>query len=187
MRAARRSRDDILDPLADAFREFGYDGASLARLSAATSLGKASLYHHFKTGKEGMAAAVLGRAGARFNALVLSPLRQSGNPTRRLNLMTLGLNEFYRGGELACLLELFGIGDAGRLFRPQLRGAIVRFRQTIADVLEQAGFDRDSAENRAEEAVVTIQGALVVSRTTGDRDVFQRALASMPERLLARS
>ncbi len=187
MRAARRSRDDILDQLADAFREHGYDGASLARLSAATSLGKASLYHHFKTGKEGMAAAVLGRAGARFNALVLSPLRQSGNPTRRLNLMTLGLNEFYRGGELACLLELFGIGDAGRLFRPQLRGAIVRFRQTIADVLEQAGFDRDSAENRAEEAVVTIQGALVVSSTTGDRDVFQRALSSLPERLLARS
>ncbi|MGB5623462.1 MAG: TetR/AcrR family transcriptional regulator [Gammaproteobacteria bacterium] len=187
MPSTPRSRDDILDQLADSFREHGYDGASLARLSEATSLGKASLYHHFKTGKKGMAAAVLGRAGARFNALVLSPLRQSGNPTRRLNLMTLGLNEFYRGGELACLLELFGIGDAGRLFRPQLRGAIVRFRQTIADVLEQAGFDRDSAENRAEEAVVTIQGALVVGRTTGDRDVFQRALASMPERLLARS
>ncbi len=48
-------REEVLDRLAAAFRRDGYDGASIARLSAATGLGKASLYHYFPGGKQDMA------------------------------------------------------------------------------------------------------------------------------------
>ena len=64
MPAAQASRDEVVDRLLTAFRRKGYDGASLADLSAATGLGRSSLYHYFPGGKEEMARAVLDRADA---------------------------------------------------------------------------------------------------------------------------
>ena len=82
MPAAIVPKDEVLDRLAQAFRENGYDGASIARLSEATGLGKASLYHYFKGGKQEMAAAVLGHVGVRFSNMVIAPLRGTGQPAR---------------------------------------------------------------------------------------------------------
>ena len=56
MPAALASREVVLERLLATFRDQGYDGASLAELSAATGLGKSSLYHHFPGGKVDMAA-----------------------------------------------------------------------------------------------------------------------------------
>jgi AcrR family transcriptional regulator len=177
-------RQDILDRLLAAFREHGYDGASIARLSAATGLGKASLYHHFKGGKQDMAEAVLIQSGGRFSSLVIAPLRATGDPRRRLRAMTAGLSDFYARGQESCLLELFGIGPAGERFRPRLKGAIHRFQNALASVLEEAGVEGPEAASRAEDAIVALQGALVVGRATGDRSVFQRVLERLPDRLL---
>src|SRR5689334_15238098 len=89
-------KQEVLDRLTAAFRQFGYDGASLARLSKATGLGRSSLYHYFPNGKEDMAAAVLANAGARFEETVLAPLRAKDAPPReRLTRMVAGLAAFY--------------------------------------------------------------------------------------------
>jgi TetR/AcrR family transcriptional repressor of lmrAB and yxaGH operons len=53
------SRQTIVPELLELFRKFGYDGVTIARISEATGLGKASLYHHFPQGKEQMAREVL--------------------------------------------------------------------------------------------------------------------------------
>ncbi|MEP7000146.1 MAG: helix-turn-helix domain-containing protein, partial [bacterium] len=47
MPAPISSKDEVLDRLLDTFRDRGYEGASLAELSAATGLMKSSLYHYF--------------------------------------------------------------------------------------------------------------------------------------------
>ena len=52
-------RADVLPMLGEVFREHGFEGASLAAITARTGLGKGSLYHFFPGGKEEMAAAVL--------------------------------------------------------------------------------------------------------------------------------
>ena len=179
-------REEVLDRLLTAFREHGYDGASIARLSEATGLGKASLYHHFKGGKQEMAEAVLIQSGSRFASLVIAPLRGGGEPRRRLRAMVAGLGDFYARGQGSCLLELFGIGAAGERFRPQLKGAIHRFQNALAAVLIEAGLDQAEATSRAENAIIAIQGALVVGRATADRSVFRRTLESLPDSLLAR-
>ncbi|MGB5588210.1 MAG: TetR/AcrR family transcriptional regulator [Gammaproteobacteria bacterium] len=180
MPAAIVPKDEVLDRLAQAFRENGYDGASIARLSEATGLGKASLYHYFKGGKQEMAAAVLGHVGGRFGKMVIAPLRGTGQPARRLRAMSDGLNDFYSQGRSSCILDLFGIGQAGELFRPQLKGAIHRFKNALGDLLREAGLDQTDAETKAEDAIVALQGALVVSRATGDRSVFHRVLEELP-------
>jgi len=177
-------KEEVLDRLTAAFRQHGFDGASIARLSEATGLGKASLYHYFKGGKQEMAEAVMAHVGGSFSELVLDPLRRDAAPAQRLNQMILGLNEFYHRGNASCILDLFGIGSAGELFRLQLKGSIDRFRNAIARTLEDAGLDQTIATNRAEDAVVAIQGALVISRATDSRDAFQRVIAELPGRLL---
>ena len=49
----------LIRSLLNIFREYGYEGASLSKISERTGLGKASLYHHFPNGKQQMAQEVL--------------------------------------------------------------------------------------------------------------------------------
>ena len=56
---ATRSREEIVLALFDLFRRAGYEGVSIGEISAATGLGRSSLYHYFPGGKADMAAAVI--------------------------------------------------------------------------------------------------------------------------------
>ncbi|MFD2271320.1 TetR/AcrR family transcriptional regulator [Undibacterium arcticum] len=58
----------MVDSIISVFRSEGYEGASLAKLSEATGLGRSSLYHHFPMGKEDMANAALDRLGILMGA-----------------------------------------------------------------------------------------------------------------------
>jgi len=179
------SRDEVLNRLAAAFRQDGYDGASISRLSKSTGLGKASLYHYFPGGKIEMAAAVLEHLGARFDKLILAPLRSSALPEERLNRMILGLSEFYRQGESACVVELFAIGELQSSLGSALDTVLAGWIDTLASVLEAAGQPAARARSRAEDAVIAVEGALVVGRARRSVEPFQRTLAEMPGRLLA--
>ena len=44
-------KEEIITKLIPVFRYYGYEGATVSRLSEATGLKKASLYHHFQGGK----------------------------------------------------------------------------------------------------------------------------------------
>ena len=52
-------RSDTIPALANVFRTYGFDGASLAVITEHTGLGKGSLYNFFPRGKEEMAEVVL--------------------------------------------------------------------------------------------------------------------------------
>lgn len=57
------------------FRQYGYDGATLSKISEATGLGKASLYHHFPGGKDEMVEVVLDSLECWLDQNVVSTLR----------------------------------------------------------------------------------------------------------------
>lgn len=59
-------RADVIPLIAEVFREFGFEGTSLSRITEKTALGKGSLYHFFPGGKEEMAGAVLAHVDAWF-------------------------------------------------------------------------------------------------------------------------
>ncbi len=178
------SRDEVLDRLTAVFRRDGFDGASLKRLSEATGLGKASLYHYFPGGKEDMARAVLQAAHARFGDVVLAPLKGPGPARSRLRRMADGLMLFYGGGRQSCLLDLFGIGDAQALFGDGLKQGFWALLDALADVLIAEGVAADQARERAEDAVIAVQGAIVLSRGLDDAGPFVRTVRRLPDRLL---
>lgn len=179
------SRDDVVARLFTVIRHQGYDGASLSILSEATGLGKSSLYHYFPNGKDDMVGAALEHLAAMMEATVFAPLRTAGAPRARLQAMTRTLDTFYRGGRESCLLAALGFGDASGRFRPRVSRMFDQWIASIAHVLRDAGLATATARSRAEEALIRIEGALVLARSLGKPALFARTLKSLPDDLLA--
>lgn len=178
-------RDAVVDRLLGAFRRYGYDAASLGQLSHATGLGRSSLYHYFPGGKEDMARAVFDRVDAWVHDEILAPMQGAGTPERRLARVIAALDSFYAGGTEACLFGNMVVGDAQALFQDRLsaslRGLIDGFARLAR---EKDGVSAREAQRRAEDAVVRIQGALIVSRGIDNPDPFRRVLNTLPQQLL---
>jgi TetR/AcrR family transcriptional regulator, lmrAB and yxaGH operons repressor len=185
MPAALIPKEEVLNRLTAVFRERGYEGASLSELSRATGLVKASLYHYFPGGKAEMAEAVLARANQWLGETALSPLSGPGSPRDRLEAMVDALRSFYAGGSEACLLGLLSQGEARDRFQAHVRTAMRQWADAVSSVLKEAGLSADVAQARGEDAVIRIQGALVVARGLDDLTPFARTLDNLPAQLLA--
>lgn len=185
MPTTKVTSDDIIDRLTDVFRTVGYDGATLSKLSAATGLQRASLYHRFPGGKKEMAEAVLAQAGAWVDTHILAPLMGSGTPQARLRKMTEALDRFYVRGGTSCLLDSLSFGEGSDLFHDHIEAAFAHWIEALeALVVESTGCPKAEARRRAEDAVLSIQGALVLARGTGRTQPFQRVLTNLPTMLL---
>ncbi|MEN8144778.1 MAG: TetR/AcrR family transcriptional regulator [Gemmatimonadota bacterium] len=178
------TESEVLNRLTEVFRTHGYDGASLSKFSDATGLKRASLYHRFPGGKAEMAEAVLDRAKEWLVTNALAPLGREGPPEDRLRQMAKKLDEFYDGGKRSCLLDAlsFGVEEGG--IRDHQKAGMETWIAAIATMLRDSGIPFRTARERAEDAVIRIQGGLVLARVKGDRLPFQRTLRNLPEDLL---
>lgn len=184
MGAALIPFDEVLDRLTRVFRDEGYESASLARLSQATGLGKASLYHYFPGGKADMAIAVAERSNGIFREKIILPLLEAGEPHTRIDGMLQSLNRYYARGEDSCLLGMLAMGGSATLFQKQVRAGIEGWILALAQVLTKAGLTETEAQQRAEDAVLRIEGALLVARGVGDAGPFRRTLVQLKKNLL---
>ena len=166
-------------------RRHGYDGASLAELSKATGLGKSSLYHYFPDGKDDMVRAVLEHLGSQLQASIFGPLREAGPPRRRVERMVKTVDGYYRGGREACVLGNLVLGTSRTRFGAKLRAIFDEWIDALAVALRDAGLSRSVARARAEDAVIRIEGALVLAGGMDDVSLFGRALKQLPAELLA--
>lgn len=178
------SKEKVIPQLFAVFRRYGYEGATLSQLSETTGLKKASLYHYFQGGKEQMAEAVLEYVTNWFNENIFTLLRSSEPPRERIKAMSQGLDEFYESGESPCLLSVMSIGEADNLFHQQLKQALNDWLALLTEVVEETGVNTETARERAEDALMMIQGALVLVRVSNNTQPFKRAIAQLPEILL---
>jgi AcrR family transcriptional regulator len=181
------TRDELLERLMGSFRDSGYDGASIAELSAITGLGKSSLYHHFPGGKADMAQHVLEHLEATLETQLFEPLRSQASPQAKLSGMLDALSAFYDEGRRACLLERLCASVDRSNFRRPLARTFERWIGAIEALARDAGLSEVLARRRAEDMVVRIEGALVVSAGTGDTGVFIRTIADLRASLLTGS
>lgn len=178
------SEDQLLEKLTEVFQEHGYEGASLSLISDATGLGRASLYHRYPGGKTDMALAVLDRAEQWLESHVLGPLSGPGRPKDRIRAMSRRLREFYDSGRRSCLLHTLAVGSPGDRIREHIETSLRAWQAAMQEIARQAGHSRSEAQRRASEALVRIQGSLVVSRGLGDNKPFTRALRELPDLLV---
>jgi AcrR family transcriptional regulator len=185
MPAAILPKDEVLERLLTTFRERGYEGASLAELSAATGLMKSSLYHHFPGGKEDMAGQVMAYLDQRLAADVYAPLRSSQTPGKKLGAMLDAIDAFYEGGRKACLYERLCASVDRVKFRRPLKRAFAAWMDAVEALCLEAGLSKAVARARAEDLVVRIEGALIVCAGTDDCTVFARTIKDLRTSVLA--
>ena len=166
------------------FRKYGYEGTTLSMLSQASGLGKASLYHHFPKGKAEMARAALDYIASSFEDTVLEPLSGKGKPRERIEAMCCSLKEFYDNGRNACFLAIMSFGEADNLFHDLVKQKLKTWIDILAQVLIEAGIEANQAKDRSTEAMMQIQGAVILVRILDDTTLFKKLIENLPAQLL---
>lgn len=183
MTQPRTDRATITPQIAEVFREHGYEGASLALIEAATSLGKGSLYHFFPRGKEQMAAEVLADIAQWFEVHLFAALSEASDPAAAIDAMFDTVLAYFQSGRRVCLVGVVALADARDRFAADVRAYFVRWIDTLAQALARIGWTGDEAVGMAEEIVEGLQGAIVLSRALDDAAVFGRAVERFRTRL----
>lgn len=178
-------RVDAVPALAEVFREHGYGATSLSLITAATGLGKGSLYHFFPDGKQEMASAVLADIEQWFATNVFAPLEDTDEPTQAITSMFDAVDRYFHSGQRICLVGALALGDGRDLFQAQVRSYFARWIAALAGTLTRSGRKRGLATALAEETVASIQGAIVLARALDDPSAFGRTVAQLRTRLAA--
>ncbi|MBV1701442.1 MAG: TetR/AcrR family transcriptional regulator [Hyphomicrobiales bacterium] len=176
-------RADAITALAEVFREHGYEGATLTRLSAGSGLGKGSLYHFFPGGKDEMVAVVLEEIDQWFTKQVFEPLRHADDPAAAIRSMMITIDAYFRSGRRTCLVGAFALSDVRDFFALQIAQYFAAWRDALSVALQRLGHAPPDADDMAEDIVAGIQGALVAARALDDEALFLRALRRMERRL----
>ncbi len=178
-RPATFSKSQLLAKLTAVFRRSGYGGASMADLSKATGLSKASLYHHFPGGKADMAAKVMAEEGKRLQKLVLAPLGKLDNPVLALQNSLQGVAAFYSGDIPQCLMNSILLGSGEAIFRAEIAAAVSAWAELLAGAYEATGAPSGEASAWAAYALERIQGALIICRVAANRSALEQCLAEL--------
>jgi AcrR family transcriptional regulator len=165
------------------FRQYGYDGATLARISAATGLGKASLYHHFPGGKDEMVKAVMDYLERWLTENILPSLQGDDTALAKLQRMCDRLSELYEAGQQPCMTATLLLGSARDLFHDLIQARYSAWISAVAQVLVDAGLEHHLAQQRGEDMVIAIQGSLIVAQGLNRPEIFQRTLQQLPQQL----
>jgi AcrR family transcriptional regulator len=167
----------------DLFRTYGFEGVSLKRLADATRLEKASLYYRYPGGKDEIAMAVAKDVVTWFQANVFAPLAGNTPPRKRVVFVAERLREFYSGGSKACLMDILSIPGGSEELHLALKAAMQAWVNAFAQVARESGLAQAAARSRAEEAILRIEGSLILARVLGDTTGFERVLKGLPDLL----
>lgn len=168
-------RADVIPALGETFRRYGFEGASVARITEHTKLGKGSLYHFFPGGKDEMATAVLADIQGWFEKNIFTPL-ENDEPAPAIAAMFTAVEAYFKSGQRICLMGAFALEDTRDRFASEVRTYFVRWREALSQALERAGFDSDEAERSANTIIAGIQGAIILARALDNERSFSDAL-----------
>ncbi|MEU1404976.1 TetR/AcrR family transcriptional regulator [Streptomyces sp. NPDC005728] len=166
------SRQRILDAAVEIAGERGYEGTSIAAVSAKCGLPASSIYWHFKD-KDDLIAAVIERSFETWLTAVVLPGEESGTPLERVTAMAANVAralvdapDFLRLG-LMLALERRPVEPRGRTVFLQVRdiarGKIIEVIRTLAPDL-----DESSAYTLADYAVAGADGLFIKREISGD-------------------
>ena len=175
---------ELLARFTEVFRTYGFEGATMSRLAEAAGLEKGSLYHRFPGGKEQMALAVAAGVVKWLESNVFAVLKQSGSLQKRVRAVVEQLRIFYAEGTKSCVLDMLSIPSGGAELAADLKGALQAWQKAFTEVSQESGYGSNEARRRAEDAIMKIEGSLVLSRVLGDSRPFHRALDELSSTLI---
>ncbi|MCV0012531.1 TetR family transcriptional regulator [Mobiluncus mulieris] len=168
------SREVVVKELTNIFEELGYTGAGMAQISAATQLGRGSLYNLFPDGKSQMMHEVLAAVEAEFHDAVIAPL-EAGH----IEGMFEGLLTFFRDGERPSLWGQLTLDEGGAAFHEAIRDHYMNWRGALTKAMLSAGAGRGSAASLSERTISGVEGALLLDVSLDDTGALGRGLRTM--------
>jgi TetR/AcrR family transcriptional regulator, lmrAB and yxaGH operons repressor len=172
---------ELIAILDDVFRRRGYEGATLAELSAACGLGKASLYHHFPGGKDEMARVLLHRAVAELNTLAYRHLDRPAPWNQRLAGFVDGFATYCADGTRNCLVAEFTATAARVKFENEIEQQAGEWLRKLTAAFSETGVSEKRARRRARELLSTLYGALVLARLLNDPKPFRQMIRRLSD------
>lgn len=178
------SDDEMMLRALELFRTYGFHGVSLKQLADSMGLEKASLYYRFPGGKDEIALAVVQAVDAGVREKVFQALDKPGvSPKHRVRLACDELRRFYGGGTKSCTLDVMSIPGSTDAIREVLQTTLKDWTDAFARIAMEAGLTPAQARARAEEAIILLEGALVISRVNGIGAAFERVMKQLPKLL----
>jgi len=164
----------------DLFRTYGFEGVSLKQLADATGLEKASLYYRYPGGKDEIVIAAAADVVRWFEANVFEPLKGTAPTRKRVAFVAERLRNFYAGGSKACLTDVLSLPGGSDDLHTALRAAMEAWIAAFAAIARESGMSQAMSRLKAEEAILRIEGSLVLGRVLGDTAAFERTLRLLP-------
>jgi len=159
----------------------GLDGTSFSEVLELTGTPRGSIYHHFPGGKDELVSAAVDGALHRVLDLMEAKAGASAVEVTEFFLSawraTLTSSDFSAG----CALVAVAIATESPTLRRQTAAAFITWRDQLARLLEQGGLGRIKAEQQAALLLAGSEGAVVISRATGDLIAFDSAAAALVE------
>jgi len=174
MRKAAKSREELIEDLTRVFRQHGYYGTTLSKLTQATGLEKASLYHYFPKGKTQMAEQVFAFVLQKLQETVLQVLESKESAEVKLKNFLDALDIFYNKGTTVCFLTIFSVGEQSTHMESELGKALAHWEALLADVMKDLGLQEP--RKQAAYSLSVIQGGLILSHLKSDQRIFQNNL-----------
>jgi TetR/AcrR family transcriptional repressor of lmrAB and yxaGH operons len=173
-----RSRAALIDNAATLFRRQGYAATGLNQILDEAGVKAGSLYHHFPQGKQELAAAVVDTAGAGIEQLLRRFLATDRSVAdivdRWIDLLVAGLAGDHRDG---CPIEPIATEsvNASRLVRAASARAFKSWCLAVEERLRSEGCSAAEAQQVGIAVISLIEGALILSRISGDAAALNAA------------
>jgi TetR/AcrR family transcriptional regulator, lmrAB and yxaGH operons repressor len=165
--------DALTQAIFETFRKYGYEGTSIALLSAQTGLKKSSLYHRFPAGKEEMAKTAVRYMQTQIQQKVIVPLLSKNVlPETRFATLIENLQQYFADGAKNCLLGVLSIGEDKPEIQQQLNVIYDAFLYALEKLAQEVGMDSTEAKLWSERFLILLEGALVIQRLTKNKTMF---------------
>ena len=179
-------KEVLIEQLREVFVARGYDGATLAHLARATTLSKASLYHHFPGGKPEMASTLVRHAIADLQGQAFISLSLDETAGERVLAFINGFVSYTQAGARDCLLAVLNHHNTASEETAPLQSAIAHqfddWHATLADVYVESGSKSKKADHEAHDLIAELYGALLTAKMHNQTALFKQAVKRIKKR-----
>jgi hypothetical protein len=114
---------------------------------------------------------------------ILPALKSEGDALTKFTRMCDRLSELYEEGQQPCMSAVLLLGSARDVFHDRVEAKYRAWIGAMAKVLMEVGFDSQLARERGEEAIIAVQGSLILSHGLNDFTPFKRMMQQLPQQL----
>ena len=174
MNEKENSKDKLIKTASRLFQLQGYHGTGLNQITKESGAPKGSLYYHFPDGKEQLAIESVRLTSTFVSEQLVEGLNKTSDPVKAIQNLIEGMAERFqqdgcKGGVPIASVALETALISGPL-REACQSAYRNFQAIFTQKLVQSGFE----ENRAKELGIVInsmiEGAFLISFTTGNSE-----------------